>query len=106
MVDGASEGAQPLPVRHVGFAGAPLVQRRDEPVADGSPAQPGRRFRGGQRIHIDAKFAESRRVSGTGAGEIEMIVLDGALFEADLLETLVPYCRAGLQSDEYCVWVW
>jgi C4-dicarboxylate-specific signal transduction histidine kinase len=24
---------------------------------------------------------------------------------ADLLETLVPYCRAGLQSDEYCVWV-
>jgi PAS domain S-box-containing protein len=25
--------------------------------------------------------------------------------KADLLETLVPYCRAGLQSDEFCLWV-
>jgi PAS domain S-box-containing protein len=25
--------------------------------------------------------------------------------KADLLETLVSYCRAGLQSDEFCLWV-
>lgn len=25
--------------------------------------------------------------------------------KADLLETLVPYCKAGLQSGEYCLWV-
>jgi C4-dicarboxylate-specific signal transduction histidine kinase len=25
--------------------------------------------------------------------------------KADLLETLVPYCRAGLQSKEFCMWV-
>jgi PAS domain S-box-containing protein len=25
--------------------------------------------------------------------------------KADLLETLVPYCRAGLQSGEFCLWV-
>jgi hypothetical protein len=25
--------------------------------------------------------------------------------KADLLETLVPYCRAGLQSEEFCLWV-
>ncbi|MDB4884227.1 MAG: multi-sensor signal transduction histidine kinase [Gemmatimonadetes bacterium] len=25
--------------------------------------------------------------------------------QADLLETLVPYCRAGLESEEFCLWV-
>jgi hypothetical protein len=25
--------------------------------------------------------------------------------QADLLETLVPYCKAGLESEEFCLWV-
>ena len=25
--------------------------------------------------------------------------------KADLLETLVSYCKAGLQSQEFCLWV-
>ena len=25
--------------------------------------------------------------------------------KVDLLETAVPYCRAGLQSEEFCLWV-
>src|SRR5467141_2338037 len=25
--------------------------------------------------------------------------------EADLLETLVPYCKAGLEGEEFCLWV-
>jgi signal transduction histidine kinase len=25
--------------------------------------------------------------------------------KSDLLETLVPYCKAGLESDEFCLWV-
>ena len=25
--------------------------------------------------------------------------------KADLLETVVPYCKAGLESEEFCLWV-
>src|SRR5690349_19767666 len=25
--------------------------------------------------------------------------------QADLLETLVPYCKAGLEGQEFCLWV-
>src|SRR5437868_12634954 len=25
--------------------------------------------------------------------------------QADLLETLVPYCKAGLENQEFCLWV-
>ena len=25
--------------------------------------------------------------------------------KADLIETLVPYCKAGLESQEFCLWV-
>src|SRR6266446_10730905 len=25
--------------------------------------------------------------------------------KADLLDTLVPYCKAGLESQEFCLWV-
>ena len=25
--------------------------------------------------------------------------------KADLLDTLIPYCKSGLEGDEFCLWV-
>ncbi|HEV7519898.1 MAG TPA: MEDS domain-containing protein, partial [Candidatus Angelobacter sp.] len=60
-----------------------------------------------QSQEVTAMISEMRRSGVEVVGDMPWGTHFCLFYEtkADLLETLVSYCKAGLESDEFCLWV-
>src|SRR5215469_3393071 len=62
----------------------------------------------GQKLGGEVMATETRRASVDVVGDVAAWGAHFCLFyetKQDLLDTLISYCKSGLERDEYCLWI-